>query len=138
MLVAGCTGASTWSMAPDDLDNFKYDCRYKERQLTFLLAQLPRRDQIFKAHMFENGLLSRIIKQWQGTYTRHAAITTGRQKAIVKFLIFDIIKTCDWHTIPSPKCIQILDDTPHGFAIGKRCYDGKFAKPFIDWWEPID
>ena len=135
---ANSAASETWRMHPNDLDHFRYDCRVKEQQLAFLASQLPTPWEVFKGDVFGNGILSQVLHLHQGTYQRHRAVRTRRQQAVVKWIMYDIIKNCDWHTVRSPQCKQVTDETDHGVSVAKRCYDGKNPHPIINKWEKVD
>ena len=140
-LTSGATATvanETWRMNPDHLNKFRYDCRVKEQQLAFLASQLPTPWEVFKGDVFGNGILSQVLHLHAGTYKRHRAVRNRSQQAVIKWIMHDIVTNCDWHTIRSPQCMQITDESDYGTSVAKRCYDGRNPQPIINKWEKVD
>jgi hypothetical protein len=127
--------ADTWRMNINDLDRFKINCSIKEQQLVWLASQLPTPWEVFKNDVLGNSILQTVWWHYQGTFEHHQAVRSRRQKAVVKWLMFDLVHQCDWTSIKPAQCLQVTDDTKFGAATGQRCWDGQNHLPIIDRWE---
>ena len=127
--------SDTWRMNIEDLDRFVIDCKIKEQQLVWLSSQLPTPFEVFKNDVLGSSILQTVWWHWKGTYEQHNAVRSRRQKAVVKWLMFDLVHQCNWETIKPAQCLQVIDDTQVGVATGKRCWNGQNHLPIIDRWE---